>query len=309
MLLIIANETGSMTHISFRCNFPDMKEEMTGSTGRLDFSCERLQDGGDWNTLRRKPHYVVFLATSGHGVLQTEKVMIPLQTPCVFGFSPYQPHSLETEGLAGYVLSFHPDFLCVYKHHEELSCNGVLFDALYESPVVTLTSDQSSELMTLAGKIEVEKESGLLAHQEMIISWLKIFLVTASRVRLAGLKAVVPSDQPVRMQQLKEVIEENFRKQHAPAFYADLFHLTTRSLGREVRMHLGKTLGDLIAERIVLEAKRELYLTSRSVKLIAYDLGFSDELYFSRFFRQRTGVSPQRYRDTVGFAKAEHTMP
>jgi AraC family transcriptional activator of pobA len=298
-----------MTDIGFRCTFPAMKKEIADSTGWLDFSCVRLHDKDDWSTLRRKPHYVVFLTTSGQGVLHTEKSMIAWEAPCIFGFSPYQPHWLEAEGLTGYALSFHPDFLCVYKHHEELSCNGVLFDALYASPIIPLTSQQSSELMTLAGKMEVEKESGLLAHQEVIVSWLKIFLITASRIRLDGLKTFSPPERPVRMQELQEAIERNFRAEHTPAFYANLLHLTTRSLGRVVRMHLGKTLGDLIAERIVLEAKRELYLTSRSVKMIAHDLGFSDELYFSRFFRQRTGVSPQRYRDTVGFAKAEQPMP
>jgi len=55
----------------------------------------------------------------------------------------------------------------------------------------------------------------------------------------------------------------------------------------------------------VIEAKRELYLTSKSIKAIAYELGFNDEFYFSRFFKSNAAVSPQLYRETVGFAKAE----
>lgn len=61
----------------------------------------------------------------------------------------------------------------------------------------------------------------------------------------------------------------------------------------------------MIAERIVIEAKRELYLTSKPVKSIAYELGFNDEFYFSRFFKNNADVSPQLYRETVGFARAE----
>jgi YesN/AraC family two-component response regulator len=41
------------------------------------------------------------------------------------------------------------------------------------------------------------------------------------------------------------------------------------------------------------------------VKQIAYDLGFNDEHYFSRFFKKNADISPQIYRDTVGFARAE----
>jgi YesN/AraC family two-component response regulator len=66
---------------------------------------------------------------------------------------------------------------------------------------------------------------------------------------------------------------------------------------------LNKTLTNLISERIIIEAKRELYLTNKPVKQIAYELGYDDEYYFSRFFKTNADVSPQFYRDTVGFDK------
>jgi len=49
-----------------------------------------------------------------------------------------------------------------------------------------------------------------------------------------------------------------------------------------------------------MEAKRDLYLTSKSVKEIAHALGFRDEHYFSRFFKKNAYVSPQTYRAKVG---------
>ena len=70
------------------------------------------------------------------------------------------------------------------------------------------------------------------------------------------------------------------------------------------KAHFNKTLTDLIAERIIIEAKRELYLTNKSIKEIAYELGYNDEYYFSRFFKKNADVSPQLYRETVGFDKA-----
>ena len=57
----------------------------------------------------------------------------------------------------------------------------------------------------------------------------------------------------------------------------------------------------MIAERIIIEAKRELYLTNKTVKEIAYELGYNDESYFSRFFKTNADVSPQLYRETVGY--------
>ena len=54
----------------------------------------------------------------------------------------------------------------------------------------------------------------------------------------------------------------------------------------------------------IIEAKRELYLTGKTVKEIAWELGYEDEYYFSRFCKVNADVSPQLYRETVGFARA-----
>jgi AraC-like DNA-binding protein len=143
----------------------------------------------------------------------------------------------------------------------------------------------------------------------LLISYLKIFLINGSRLRIeqsplasaeiSGLK------EPFVLQNLKDAIEEHFKTKHAPADYADLLNISPKALAKITKNHFNKTLTNMIAERIVIEAKRELYLTSKPVKSIAYELGFNDEFYFSRFFKNNADVSPQLYRETVGFAKAE----
>ncbi len=73
-----------------------------------------------------------------------------------------------------------------------------------------------------------------------------------------------------------------------------------KSAGCKVsRMYYNKTLSNIINERIIIEAKRELYLTNKAVKEIAYELGFEDEYYFSRLFKVNADISPQKYRKTV----------
>jgi len=53
----------------------------------------------------------------------------------------------------------------------------------------------------------------------------------------------------------------------------------------------------LIAERIVLEAKRDLVFSALSIQQIALRLGFEDQAYFSRFFTQNAGLPPRQYRE------------
>jgi AraC family transcriptional regulator, transcriptional activator of pobA len=106
-------------------------------------------------------------------------------------------------------------------------------------------------------------------------------------------------------QQLKAAIEEHYRARHSAGDYADLLHISSKVLARITRSFYNKTLTALISERIIIEAKRELYLTPKTVKEIAWLLGFEDEYYFSRFFKINAGVSPQLFRETVGFARLD----
>ena len=111
--------------------------------------------------------------------------------------------------------------------------------------------------------------------------------------------------EPTILQNLKEAIEKDFKSKHTPGDYAALLNISPNALAKITKKHFNKTLTDLITERIIIEAKRELYLTNKSVKAIAHELGYDDEYYFSRFFKKNTDIPPQVYRETVGFGKAE----
>ncbi len=80
-----------------------------------------------------------------------------------------------------------------------------------------------------------------------------------------------------------------------------MLNISPKALAKITKNHFNKTLTNLISERIIIEAKRDLYLTNKPIKEIAYGLGYTDESYFSRFFKINTDVSPQMFRDTVGF--------
>lgn len=93
------------------------------------------------------------------------------------------------------------------------------------------------------------------------------------------------------------MIEDHYPSWHSPAEYADALHLTPKTLGRIVREHLGTTPTDLIRSRILTHAKWELLHTLKPVKEVARELGFGDELYFSRLFKKATGYSPTYFRE------------
>ena len=157
----------------------------------------------------------------------------------------------------------------------------------------------------LLEQVKAEMQNPALAQYELLVSYLKIFLITASRLKTdqqpEAAQSVTNAEGPFILQKLKDHIELNYKTLHTPGDYADMLNISPKALAKITKAHFNKTLTNMIAERIIIEAKRELYLTNKTVKEIAYELGYNDESYFSRFFKTNADVSPQLYRETVGY--------
>lgn len=278
--------------------------------GNLAFKIISFADNSMFDHLQHMNYYTMLMVTKGNGKLKADFTEYGFTGPALMCFSPYQPFLVNTsENFEGTTIHFHPDFFCIHKHHNEIACNGVLFNTMYKPPFHFLPEDILLQLLQITEQMKTEMQHTEIAQYEMLVSLLKVFLITASRSKTEQLPAeqqTVPRQKkPPVLQQLKDAIEMNYRKKHAPGEYAGLLNITPKALGKITKTFFNKTLTHLISERIVIEAKRELYLTSKPVKTIASELGFDDEFYFSRFFKTNTEVSPQLYRDTVGFARAD----
>lgn len=124
-----------------------------------------------------------------------------------------------------------------------------------------------------------------------------LLLALAVHIARLGESAAAEPGQPrgrrsQQIRQFREQVEIHFRSHRPVSDYADLLGMTLATLGRLCQEQLGMSPLAAINARLLLEAKRELAYSSRSIKEIAHDLGFSDEGYFSRFFRRHTRRRP-----------------
>lgn len=277
--------------------------------GNLAFKLFSFESLSCFDHIQRLNYYSLIWIQKGEGKVKVDFSEYDFTKDQLLAFAPYQPFMLSsTDDIEGKVIHFHPDFFCIMKHHDEVACNGVLFNNIYEPPYVFIDEGTRATFNMVLEQMKIEMQNPALAQYELLISYLKIFLITASRLKKEQQpKEFVPIEEntaPFILQNLKNFIEQNFKTKHSASDYADLLNISSKALAKITKNHFNKTLTNLIAERIIIEAKRELYLTNKPVKEIAYELGYDDEHYFSRFFKTNAEVSPQMYRDTVGFAKA-----
>jgi AraC-like DNA-binding protein len=282
---------------------------INSQTGNLAFKIFDFESNDRFDHVQRNNYYSLIFVKRGSGEVRADFTSYRLQENSVFSFSPYQPFIFATaRDLKGFAVQFHPDFFCIHKHQSEVACNGVLFNNIYKPPFIMLDTTQESQLNLIVEQMKNEMQNTALAQYELLVAHLKILLIHLSRIKVEqqpDIADVEENGHPFILQTLKDAIESNFRVRHSASDYADLLHISPKALARMTKTHFNKTLTALISERIIIEAKRELYLTSKTVKEIAYELGYEDEHYFSRFFKTNADVSPQIYRESVGFAAAE----
>jgi AraC-like DNA-binding protein len=277
--------------------------------GNLAFKLFSFEDNSYFDHLQRNNYYSLIWVTEGAGKLKTDFSEYSFEENSLFAFTPYQPFMFSSNLVKGIAIYFHAEFFCIHKHQTEVTCNGVLFNNIYQRPFVFVNKELRDTLHKIVEQIRLEMQNPGMAQYELIISYMKIFLIAASRSKLqqqpqeTALKAV--DKKPMILQNLKEAIEKDFKSKHAPGDYAVLLNISPNALARITKSYFNKTLTDLITERIIIEAKRELYLTNKTVKEVAWELGYEDEYYFSRFFKKNVNISPQIFRQTVGFGKAE----
>lgn len=97
--------------------------------------------------------------------------------------------------------------------------------------------------------------------------------------------------------ELRRLVDRHFRENWPVEHYVDALGTTPHLLAKACRTAFGLSVKELVNERRLLEAKRLLLFTVRSVENIAYEIGLKDAAYFSRFFKHRTGHPPSDWRE------------
>lgn len=169
-----------------------------------------------------------------------------------------------------------------------------------ENPCYAVETEAIESGKTYLSLIEKELSNrNNFGFEDSVRFLLKCFLIILERVHQKRGDENESRNDPytLKLYQFKELIEENYKNGLSVKEYADLMNISSKTLNTITKTITNKSPSQLIAERIILEAKRLLKFTSLQIVEITYALGFEDPSYFVKYFKRHVNQSPLAFRN------------
>jgi AraC-like DNA-binding protein len=202
--------------------------------------------------------------------------------------SPGQTHNwILSKDIDGFVFFHTKNF------YDEGSITSVknfpFFNSIYNPPIVSVTN--KNKIKTLFSEIRSEYERNDPLKPQKLHALVTLVYIELSR---SYKETKTPENQNYlsKVRLLEDLIDLNFKTIKQANQYANLMAMSEKHLNRISKVCLNKTTTDLITDRIILEAKRELTHSNLTVREIADKLGYFDNSYFARLFKKKSGQTP-----------------
>jgi AraC family transcriptional regulator, transcriptional activator of pobA len=248
---------------------------------------------------RRVSFYQIALITDGQGSICIDSFKYNFKPRSLLAVSNGQVIVIEdAKNIKGYAICFSEEY--IYKYPDDLQwINSLkLFDPLGDSFLIDLCDSEFSELINTIKRIESEINTvDNYAKDEILINTIKTLVIISERIKRTKNDNYKTDDRNSDYAaQFRKKLEEHYRESRMVNFYAGNLSVTSKKLNRVTCSYFGRSVKQIIEERVILEIKRLLIHSNQSVKEIGCSLGFNDPTNFNKFFKKYMKLTPTEYR-------------
>lgn len=170
-------------------------------------------------------------------------------------------------------------------------------------PLLSVNDRELHTLITLLKLLETKlEEAESTTYREEIM----INIFTSFIYEIAGLYQKQESSAEIKGSRKEEltfrflkVLPQYFKDERSVQAYARMLNITPKYLSQTIKDVTGKTAGEFIDEMVMIEAKILLTDPALTIAQVAEHLNFNDQFIFSKFFKNQSGLSPSKYRQSA----------
>jgi len=241
--------------------------------------------------------YHLLLFTEGGGSHSIDFKSFAVRPYQIYFMIPGQVHSWSFEGkVDGYVVNFSVPFFQSFLLKPDYLEQFPFFNGVLEDAVIDLPEAIRPKVLAIFGQLIAESESGQRLGLDMVKALLLQLFITVGRLSFEKRPGSVTPFNYTLLKNFQKLIEKHCTTLRLPKEYAGLLYITPNHLNALCKEALGISAGEVIRNRIVLEAKRLLVNLKLTIAEIAYTLNFEDNSYFTKFFKKQAGLTPEEFR-------------
>jgi AraC-like DNA-binding protein len=212
--------------------------------------------------------------------------------PAICYVSMNKMHKLVPQSdLRGWVINFKPEFI----PNSSLSFYSNFIASAYIPLPLGVCLDRFSALCAVIRNEYLLEQADLNTIRHLTEGLLS--MIEAERKRNLQIEQVAKSSQITTFNNFLRILEENFRRSEGVSFYAGKLNMSERNLNLICRNNIQKSVSEIIETRKLIEAKKLLIHSDKTVSEIGFELGYNEKSYFTRVFHAKMGVTPSRFRE------------
>lgn len=200
------------------------------------------------------------------------------------------------KNVCGWVLEFSKDYFDLLGFEPLTIKDAMVYYATGQIPKIVLSPKIGIRVQAMFEMIDEISGSNIPNKENGMFSLLRTILIYCDS------KCNIDPNKDQNSQELntvltyKNLVSKHYYKWHKVSDYAFNMCISSKYLNQNVKNVMGVTAKHLIKEQLIIHARRDLKFTDKSVKKIAFDLGFNESFHFSTFFKKSIGVSPTDFR-------------
>ena len=170
---------------------------------------------------------------------------------------------------------------------------------MVDDAVIDIPAASQQKIISLFEDLIRESEEPNALADDMVRAMMLQLFISVARLSMTTVSKAIPSYNYTLLRSFQKLIEKNYTLIKLPKQYAELLYITPNHLNALCNDVLGIPAGEVIRNRVALEAKRLLINNDLTVLEIANQLNFADNSYFTRFFKKQVGLTPEEFRKTT----------
>ncbi|MDO6739244.1 AraC family transcriptional regulator [Wenyingzhuangia sp. 2_MG-2023] len=247
----------------------------------------------------RHNFYLLVVFTHGNGTHQIDLNTYSIEPRSVFVIQPGQAHHWKlSKDIEGYIVFFTQEIYNLYFGTKKIE-EYPFYSSTTSTPKILLNENEWLDLEPYFQKLIQENLRKKSRKKDKILNLLDLIHIELSRNYLSE-NAHNFQSYNHKIELFNDLLDKHYKTQKAPSFYASKMNITLKHLNRICKETLNKTVTELIAQRIILESKRMLTFSPKTISEVAESLGYYNYSYFTKVFTKHTGLSPTKFRKNLG---------